>query len=424
MAVFADSYVFHLYLFKLNKTPEANQAYLNKEITWQGQVVKEPDLQIDKINLKVQNKQFGYVLVSAELGTDFKYGDLIKLTGKILIPKTYPDFDYRQYLAKDQISYVSYYPKIELLKRGQGNYLYTRLLDFKNKLRQIISKTLLPPQKSILAAFFLNDSQFLSDDLKLKLNITGTRHIIAISGMHMVIFAEILLFAALALGFWRQQAFYIVLAFLFLYIVMVGAPASAVRAGIMAFLLLLAQHMGRLNSAARAIIIAAALMLLLNPLLLKSDVGFQLSFMAVLGIIFIYPILSDFSDRWPNPFKLKDILIMTFAAQLAVWPLLAYHFGNISLISPLANLVIVPFSSFLMISAVVLSLTGLLSISLAKLIAWPVWFFLTLMLKLIDIFSALPLAYYKWSNFSWVYILIYYFILAIFIWRYKKPNPI
>ncbi len=240
----------------------------------------------------------------------------------------------------------------------------------------------------------------------------------------MIIMSQILLFLALALGLWRGQAFYFVLILLTVYIIMIGAPASAVRAGLMAGLLLLAQKVGRLRSADRAVVFAATAMLAINPSLLAADVGFQLSFMATLSIIYLKPIFDEKIANWPNPFHLRDILTMTLAAQLGTLPLLIFHFGRLSLISPLANLLIVPLLPMIMISGLVLSLVGLIWLPLAKIIAWPVWFLLSYLVKIIDYLSSFPLAAYEFKNISWIILLGYYLFLILIIFKWSKPKKL
>ena len=323
-------------------------------------------------------------------------------------------------MAKDKIYLVSYYPQIELVAKNKGNWFYRIIFNFKNKLRNNIEQIMLPPQSAILKAVFLGDKFGLSDDLKEKLNITGTRHIVAISGMHMIIMTQILLFLALGIGLWRQHAFYFVIIILFIYIIMIGAPASSIRAGIMAGLLLLAQKLGRLRGAGRAVIFAAVIMLSINPLLLKTDIGFQLSFMACLSIIYLKPILDDKIKRWPNPFRLKDILTMTLAAQLGVLPLLIFHFGQFSLISPLVNLIIVPFLPVIMISGIVLSFIGFVCIFLAKIIAWPVWLLLKYFVDVIDFSSSMPWSFYQFRNISLIFLISYYLILICYVFYKEK----
>ena len=404
------------------ESEKVNQ-YYDQEVVLEGIIINEPEQRINqqKFEFKTENIP-GKILVTAELYPKYKYGDKLKISGILREPAVFDDFDYRAYLAKDKIHLVIYYSQIIKLDENQANWFYQRIFNFKDKLRDVIEQTLLPPQSSVLKAIFLGDKYGLSNELKEKLNISGTRHIVAISGMHMIIMSQILLFLGLAVGLWRQQAFYFVLILLFIYILMIGAPASAIRAGIMAGLLLLAQKSGRLRSADRAVVFAATIMLLINPFLLKSDVGFQLSFIATLSIIYLKPILDDKTNKLPNPYQIKDILTMTLAAQLGTLPILIFHFGRLSLISPLANLLIVPLLPVIMISGIVLSFTGLIWLSLAKIIAWPVWFLLTYVVKVVDYLSAVPLAAYEFKSASWIFLIGYYVILVWIYVSYSAKN--
>jgi len=408
---------------------ESSQPFLfepiGQEITFKGIIISEPEQRINQQKFQVETDGIeGKILITAELYPKYQYGDELEISGKLQEPAVFEDFDYQEYLRKDGIYSVVYYPSIQRLAENQGHWFYQKIFNFKNKLGNIIDQTLLPPQSNILRAFFLGDESGLSAQLKENLNITGTRHIIAVSGTHMIIMTQILLSFGLALGLWRQQIFYFVLIILIIYIIMIGAPASAVRAGIMAGLLLLAQKAGRLRSASRAVIFAATAMLVFNPLLLKSDVGFQLSFLAVLGIIYFNPILDDKMARWPNPFYLKDVLIMTFSAQIATLPISIFHFSRLSLISPLTNLLIVPLSSLIMISGMVLTFSGLIWLPLAKIIAGPIWFLLTYIIKTVDLSSLLPLAAVEIGSISWVILVGYYLALMFFVWSWQRQKAI
>ncbi|GAI23303.1 unnamed protein product, partial [marine sediment metagenome] len=128
------------------------------------------------------------ILVTVSRYPEYKYGDELKITGKLQTPPIFEDFNYKNYLIKDGIYSVVYYPKVELLNRGEyKNFIsaaYAGILFFKNKLRQSIYRSLSPPQSSILGAMLLGDKNRMSQDLKEKLNIAGVRHITAVSGMH------------------------------------------------------------------------------------------------------------------------------------------------------------------------------------------------------------------------------------------------
>jgi len=392
-----------------------------QEISFEGMVVKEPERRVNQQKFQFQSEKIpGLVLVTTSLYPVYQYGDQLNIKGKLVKPPLFDDFNYEMFLAKNKIYSLVYYPKITLLAKNQGKWFYQVIFNFKSKIRRVIHKIFLPPESAVLKAVLLGDKYELSEDFKEKLNITGTRHLVAISGLHMVIMTQIFLFLALGVGLWRQQAFYLVVFLLGIYIVMVGAPSSSVRAGIMAFLLLFAQKVGRLRGAGRAVVFAATAMLVINPLLLASDVGFQLSFMATLSIIYLKPILDRITDSWPNPFRLKDVLTMTLAAQIGVLPLLIYHFRQISLISPLVNLIMVPLLPFIMMGGIGVSLGGLLiGSSLMRFLAWPLWLILSFFTKTIALFASLPLIFFEVVKISWI-ILGFYYLALILVVKYQN----
>jgi len=255
-----------------------------------GEVIKEPNIKNNNVQL-IAKTELGKILITVANYPEYFYGDVVKITGKIQFPTIFDEFNYKNYLAKDKIYYVMYYPKIEILDRNQGNKIFSAILKFKNNLTQKV-ETLMPfPEVSILEGIILGNKQIFSEEIKNNLSITGTSHITAISGMNIVIISEILMIILIGLGLWRKQAFYFVVVLIFLFIVMVGAPASAVRAGIMGMILLYAKKVGRLGSATRIMVFAGAIMLLFNPFLLRYDVGFQLSFIAVIGLVYIIAII-------------------------------------------------------------------------------------------------------------------------------------
>ncbi|MFH1966474.1 MAG: ComEC/Rec2 family competence protein [Patescibacteria group bacterium] len=419
-------FIIGVFVYSLLKAPQENEelsSFYNQEINFIGIITGEPEQRINQQKFEFKSEEIqGKILITTEIYPEYQYGDKLEIFGKLTEPTVFDDFDYQAYLAKDKIYLTIYYPSIKLIEQNQGNWFFGKVFNFKDKLRKVIEQTLLPPQSSILKAVFLGDRFGLSNQLKEKLNISGTRHIVAISGMHMIIMTQILLFLGLGIGLWRSQVFYFVLILLVLYIIMIGAPASAVRAGIMAGLLLIAQKIGRLRSADRTVIFAATIMLLFNPLLLKSDVGFQLSFAATLSIIYLKPIFDKKTSKWPNPWRLKDILTMTLAAQLGTLPILIFHFGRLSLISPIANILIVPILSFIMIGGMILIFFGLIWLPLGKIIVWPIWFLLTYLVKVVNYLSSVPLATIDFNNISWFFLIGYYLILIWIIWQGNKKR--
>ncbi|MFH1412489.1 MAG: ComEC/Rec2 family competence protein [bacterium] len=362
--------------------------YNGQEVGLIGIVAKEPDIRQDKVQLTIKAEKLndldlhGLVLASVNLYPQYNYGDRIYLLCDLKAPERFDDFAYDQYLARYQIYSVCYYPETKLLKTGQNN-IYAKLLSIKQKISKKIRSNLSQAEASLANAMLLGYKKEITEEWHLKFSQTGLSHLVAISGLHISIIGLLLLQLLLLLGFSRRHVFYITSIILWLYIILIGAPASAVRAGIMGWLVLLAVHLGRLNKSINALILAAAVMLLINPRIFWADIGFQLSFAAVLGIIYLYPVIKKII-RIKVRF-VSDIIAISLAAQLATWPLVAYHFSQISLIAPLANLLVIwllPVIIILIILALILP---------SAVVFWaPAWLCLHYILLIAEWLSKIP----------------------------------
>jgi len=327
---------------------------------------------------------------------------------------------------KDGIYSVMNFPKVELLEKekneGPSFVVYSQILWFKQKLRESIRNNFSPPQSSILEGTILGDNGAMSQDLKDKLNITGLRHIVAVSGTHVVILSSIIMSLLLAMGLRRGQAFYIAIIFICLYIILTGLPASGVRAGIMGGLYLLAQKLGRQSMGSRVITSACAVMLLINPLLLFYDVGFQLSFLAVLGLIYLEPLIRGFLKFIIKGFYKKDIkekyenlfsmFSVTFAAQIFTLPVIVFNFGNISWVSPITNILVLPIVYYLMICGFLSSVAGIFSGALGWVLSIPCYVLLNYFIWVVDSFSK-SWMYKTIENVSWIWLAVSYFTIAL-----------
>lgn len=417
--------------FNIQNNPLLKLNGKEKEIVFSGTVVAEPDIRDNSQKLKVRPDSVnGLVLVTAQRYPEYEYLDEIKVTGKLQTPPENEDFSYKNYLLKDRIYSVVNFAKVKKISKDHNynifTYLYGKILFFKSKVRESIRNNYSPPQSLILEGTILGDSGAMTQDLKNKLNITGLRHIVAVSGTHVVILCSILMPFLILLGFWRGQAFYISVAFVWIYIFLTGLPSSGIRAGIMGTLFLLGQKIGRQTNNSRIIVLAAAAMLLINPLLLFYDVGFQLSFLAVLGLIYIDPIIKYFyfyiAKRFNRNFSeekqagLLNMLSATFAAQIATLPVMVQNFGNISFIAPITNILVLPIVYWLMVFGFLSSVLGIVSYYLSFVFFVPCWFLLTYFIKILDIFSQ-PWAMTSIKNIHWIWILGYY-IAGGFLIRY------
>ncbi len=252
----------------------------------------------------------------------------------------------------------------------------------KEKFREVINSNLPNPQSAILSGILLGDKLNISKEWKQKLANTGTSHIVAVSGMNIVMLAEILIGLAGLIGLFRQQALWLSLILIWLFIALIGFQASAIRAGIMGSILIFCQILGRQGASFRALCLAISIMLAIQPELLRYSLSFQLSVLATLGLIQIGPIIQS---------KVKsEIISAALSAQVFTLPLLIYSFGCVSLVGLVVNILIVPLLPTIMVLGIIFLVFGLLNSGLAIILAWPVGILLSVVVWLIGIFSKIP----------------------------------
>lgn len=413
---------------------------LSKTINFEGVIIREPEIKEKNIRLVVKiekaeidsfnydvSKIRGLMLLTVKKDRIYRYGDRIKFLGKPKTPKSGPDFNWRDWLIKEGIFSEIYFPqKIEIVSRNNANKLYYQIILFKDKFRKTIESFLPSPQDNLLLGIILGDQKQISSLWQEKLNITGTRHIIAVSGMNITILINILMALFLGMGITRKKSFFVCVVFIIFYLFLLGFMPSALRAAIMGIFILLAQFFGRISDGWRPVVFSLVIMLFLNPFLLRYDVGFQLSFLAVSGIIFLSPVINSWlkflpQEKWWN---LREILAITFSAQIFTTPLLIYNFGYISIISPLTNALIEPLLPYLMAFGVFLGSLGIILKPIGYLFSLPCLFLSTLLIFIINNFSCFEWAY-KTLSISANILVFWYLFLFLFVWylqkKFKKP---
>jgi len=330
-------------------------------LAFRGTVAAYPDARGTYTNLNVQVTETrtgggwepatGHVLVRTAPYPAFDYGDRLEVWGKPETPPVFPDFSYKDYLARKGIRSLVRYARVSKWGSGAGQPLFTLLYGIRSRAQQVIAQILPEPQAALLTGILLGLEAGIPRDLMADFNATGTTHIIVISGFNITIIAG--LFLALGrrtLG--RKWATYVTVAGIAVYTVLVGADAAVVRAAFMGVLYVWSLHLGRQTEAVTSLVFASFLMTLLNPWTLW-DLGFQLSFLATLSLIRFTPALqarfeASLDRLWHRPVPppllalLNDALIVTLAAQIMATPLIVAVFGRLSLVSLLTNFLILP----------------------------------------------------------------------------------
>lgn len=344
----------------------------------------------------------GLVQLQAPRFVPLQYGDWITATGRLETPSSSADFDYRAYLARREIYSEIPFPQVEPAVGPPPHPIRHALFMLRVKAATTIETLLPDPQAALLKGILLGDDAGLPPDLQEAFRISGTAHIIAISGFNIAILSGLLLRLAIPLA-GPRWAVWPALGIVALYTLLVGADASVVRAAIMGGLYLLTgRWLGRTLLHYAALLLAAFAMTAVRPAVLW-DAGFQLSFAATLGLLLYAGPLSRHARtliaRWAGDERagavvrlLGEGVIVTLAAQLLTLPLLLYHFKQLAILSPLANVLILPAQPGVMIWGGLATIGGLIWQPLGQLLALPAWLFLTYSNAVAIWFAGLPFA--------------------------------
>jgi competence protein ComEC len=367
----------------------------------------------------------GLVQVQAPRFLPLHYGDWITATGRLQTPRPAAGFDYQAYLARRDIYSEIPFPVVETVPGAAANPLRRALFQLRERAATTIDRLLPDPQAALLQGILLGDDAGIPLDLQEAFRISGTSHIIAISGFNIAILAGLLLRVVIPLA-GPRWAIWPALAVIAIYTLLVGADSSVVRAAIMGGLYLLAgRWLGRTLLRYAGLLLAAFTMTAVRPTVLW-DAGFQLSFAATLGLLLYAEPLNRRARaliaRWVGEERagrfarlLGEGVIVTLAAQLTTLPLLLYHFRQLSLFSPLANLLILPAQPGVMIWGGLATLSGLLWQPLGQILAPIAWLFLTYTIAIATWFASLPFAAVSLS-LTPAGVAVAYLLLAAITW--------
>lgn len=402
----------------------------SEKMTLEGFVAESPKVFPEKADLTVETVRIirdgrivpveGRILLTIRDPRELPdYGDLIRFKTKLKPPRNFYNpggFDYERYLrgkgirlrgTLDKSGYV-------VIRAGCGHPLKSCLEKFRTTLRRIIRTHAPSPEGEIIQAMILGEQSEIPREVMDRFNQTGTSHIIAISGFNIGIIAAFSFLIVKALTAFSE---YLLLRFnmvkvstlfavvpIILYAFIAGFGISVVRATLMILSSLAAILLGKEQDLPNTLAFAGLLILAASPLSL-FDVSFQLSFTAVASLLYLVPRFSLFLPLHPgepvrHPRLRKALtafilfLAATLAATLGAAPLIAYYFNLLSLVTLLANILIVPLMGYLVIligMAVILTapLCSGITIVLVKICAW-----LTgLALSIAESLCRLPMAY-------------------------------
>ncbi|MFH1509368.1 MAG: ComEC/Rec2 family competence protein [bacterium] len=312
------------------------------------QIVKDPAKYLDKNKIVTawqKNKNIK-IQLTTPLYPQYEYGQILEVTGNFQAASSHLE-SYQNYLYSHDIFYEIFYPEIKVLNQ-QNNWL-TPFFKIKNNFKEQINKLFSEPEAAFLQGLLLGEKNSFPKELLDKFNITGMTHIVALSGYNITIIASF--FAVLISGYIKKnKVMVITILGILVFIFITGLDSSVVRAAIMGTLVLLAKNMGRRSTSYNTLALAAVIMVWLQPMILIYDIGFQLSFLATMGILMFSKKLDLKLKRLTNTFAIRESAVMSLSAQILVVPIILINFGNISLISPIANILLLAVLPIIMLT--------------------------------------------------------------------------
>ncbi|MBI4744647.1 MAG: DNA internalization-related competence protein ComEC/Rec2, partial [Actinobacteria bacterium] len=348
-------------------------------------------------------------------------GQNIKVKGNFTIPfsKSDSSFNYQEYLYRQKIQTIFDINEESLKIEGHSSLIFKMAGFARNRIREIVFKNLSGDKAGLLLGILIGDTSKISDDLKESFRKTGLTHILAVSGLNVGMLALVFLGFLKFLKVRKSSRIIWVILIITFYVFITGFQPSVVRAAIMAIIGFLGWTLGRQKDLLAAISASALLILIYDPFLVYS-ISFQLSFAATLAIIVLNPVLEEGIVGLPK--NLKGNLTIALAAQLSVAPILIYYFNQLSLISLVANLLVVPATAPSLALGVASNVLSFISINLSAIFNWANGWFIAYMIGVTNWLANFPMASIFVDTPSKSGLMAYYFFLGgfTFLWSKKK----
>ncbi len=335
------------------------------------------------------------ILIDAPISSVGKIGERIRASCVLEEPQPFDGFAYDRFLAAKSIyaiCRVSSAP-FTFAPAGPsiGDEFYMTIGAIHELIDQRVRSMLPEPQATLLLGLLMGENSF-SETWKTAFRETGTSHIVAASGYNVAVVADLALILLVTLGLYRRQAFPIIVLMIGGFVIIAGAGAAVIRAGVMGVLALTSRHIGRHTSPRNIIALTVAVMLLVEPRLLRDDVGFQLSVAATIGLIVLTDRIAPFLKRIPSSFGVRESLASTLAATISTLPITLVSFGSLSVVAPFVNMLVLPFIPFAMAFGAGSILVSSIIPQIGVWVALPAWTALVSMTGIIGAFARIPFA--------------------------------
>ncbi|MHB1294965.1 MAG: DNA internalization-related competence protein ComEC/Rec2 [Anaerolineae bacterium] len=380
-------------------------------VTLEGWVAGEPSVRATYTQLEIAASRLvredgttqpvhGKALLTVGRYPTYAYGDRLRVQARLEAPEGDDLVDSREYLRARGIDSLIWQADVERLPGALGSPLLRAIYGLKADMQRLIGRLLPEPAAGLLCGILLGLDHTLPAYLLEAFRAVGLTHIIVVSGYNIALVAQIVMASGRRLvhKLWLLSSSMLAIV---AFALLVGPTAPVLRAALMGILFAAAQLVGRRAHGLTSLAAASLVMTALNPLQLWS-VSFQLSLAATLGLLVVEPVLARWTRAWLPDLAgtgrggwkrlLLQVLAPTVAAQLATLPLIWHHFGEVSLVSLPANLLVLPFQSALMALSLPTLVVGGIAPAVGRIAALPLWLLLEWCMHVTEWLAALPWA--------------------------------
>lgn len=396
-------------------------SYDKKNVSFSGRIIDISEKASDKVLLKVKGKinekTDAEIVVYTDM-TEMDYDDRISFKGTMKKVENSVSFSSEDYYKPKGI-YLNCFDANDLAVSHDSFSLRRYIMHYRDYLFDEINRILPGDEGAFIGAMLCGDKSEMSQSVKLSLYRTGIGHIFAVSGTHLVIITSIILVILNALRLNRITRFIVLEMFIAVFIVFSGASASVMRAGLMLTMVYASNLFHRKSDTLNTLGLCAVLLTAFNPYLIRN-MSFVLSMSGAFSIGVAAPIVireCKFKGRFKS---FKNNIVSLLTLSLCMFPISVFCFNEVSLISPIANMILIPICSFALVLAVIVAFAGGLSF-----IANPLLIAAGLCIKFVlfiaGLLNKIPFSYVSTGNiYLKILVLLAVVISAVFLFKFRS----
>ena len=377
-------------------------------------------------NKSLQNKENRYLSNKNSKNSSFKlkYGDKIEFYLEYEKPSTarnYMGFDYSNYLKTKKIFGTVNLKEedVEIISHDNSNIILRKIYELRNLMKTKIEKLLPKETSGLCLGMLIGETSGIEENMQEDFRDSNLSHILAVSGANVsyIIVSITYIFNKMCLRKRLSKIISIIL--LILFMLLTGCTSSVNRACIMAILMLIAELLYRKSDVYNNLAISALILLIINPYSLL-DIGFQLSYMGTIGIVFLHDKIGNFIKINNKIVKyFFEMIAVTTCANLAIIPIMMFHFNTISLTFYFSNIIVGPILGIVVIIGFIMLFISLIFTPNSSLIAIVLNLMLKFIIKIAEITANMPFSKITIITPSFFFIIVWYLIIISISYKQK-----